>query len=75
MCDCADAKYAVDDPYFAILDLNHLSELLPSDTASQREITRRLKGLGSRIATAQEAETGEMVTKLKELGNNILGMI
>jgi hypothetical protein len=54
-------------------DLKHLLELLPSDDRSRPEIARKLKGVEPRIAIAQKSETDEMLTKLKELGNNILG--
>lgn len=37
------------------------------------EATRRLKRLEPRIASARQSETDEMLSKLKDLGNNILG--
>jgi len=54
-------------------DLNLISELSPSNSILKSEISQRLKALEGRISAAQNSETREMVAKLKELGNSVLG--
>lgn len=54
-------------------DYQALSTTLPSLASSDRQIVQRaLAELPERIKVAREREMGEMMGKLKELGNGIL---
>ncbi|KAH9968932.1 hypothetical protein BC827DRAFT_1166616 [Russula dissimulans] len=54
-------------------DYNTLIALLPPSSDQVAEVKRSLRVLDPRIEEAQKREVGEMVDKLKGLGNNILG--
>jgi hypothetical protein len=48
-------------------------QLLPKTSPIHQQVQRALALLPSRIRTQQEKEKDEMLSKLKELGNGILG--
>ncbi|PAV22752.1 TPR [Pyrrhoderma noxium] len=54
-------------------DYTRLLELLPSNSPLIPPIRRSLSSLKPRIEEAQKKETGEMIQKLKGIGNSILG--
>ncbi|KAL1407050.1 hypothetical protein Q8F55_006463 [Vanrija albida] len=54
-------------------DYTLLLTLLPKSSAQRPAIQRTLASLPARITTQQEKEKDEMLGKLKELGNGILG--
>ena len=56
-------------------DYRTLLSLLPESSAQRSEINRTLRGLETRIENQREKEMGEMVGKLKELGNTFLGSL
>lgn len=55
------------------LDYRQLLEILPSSSPLLPSIRTALNTLGPRLEKAQKAETDEMVDKLKDLGNSVLG--
>ena len=57
-----------------LADYTTLSKLLPASSSGAKEVERSLFLLKPRIEAAQKRETGEMLDKLKGLGNSILGM-
>lgn len=54
-------------------DYTKLLDLLPSGSPQLSETRRKLQALKPRVEAAQKRETDEMIGKLKELGNSILG--
>lgn len=56
-------------------DYTKLLGIFPSNSPQLVETRRLSQALGPRIAAAQKRETGEMVDKLKGLGNSILGAV
>ena len=56
------------------LDYNKLLTLLPPTSPQIAEIQRTVRSLKPRVEIAQKRETGEMMDKLKGLGNSVLGM-
>ncbi len=50
-----------------------LLQILPSDSPLRSSTSRALVSLKPRLEAAQKKETGEMMGKLKELGNSFLG--
>lgn len=54
-------------------DYKLLLELLPPGSAESNQTRKTLQSLEPRARAAQEKETGEMMDKLKGLGNTILG--
>jgi len=54
-------------------DLKHLLTLLPGTDPLRKDTTRQLARVEPLLAKAQKAETDEMLNKLKDLGNNVLG--
>ncbi|THH21475.1 hypothetical protein EW146_g79 [Bondarzewia mesenterica] len=54
-------------------DYNTLLILLPSSSAQTEEVKRSLHLLKPRVEEAQKREMGEMMDKLKGIGNSILG--
>ena len=54
-------------------DLKHLLDLLPPNDSARLEILHKLREMEPKITANQKKETDEMLGKLKELGNNILG--
>ncbi|THU94843.1 hypothetical protein K435DRAFT_667588 [Dendrothele bispora CBS 962.96] len=54
-------------------DYNALLKLVPSSSNEAKDIQRSLHNLKPRLEAAQKKETGEMLDKLKGLGNSILG--
>ncbi|KAF7799047.1 hypothetical protein EIP86_010277 [Pleurotus ostreatoroseus] len=54
-------------------DYNKLLTLLPPTSPQIAEIQRTVRSLKPRVETAQKRETGEMMDKLKGLGNSVLG--
>ncbi|KAF5368341.1 hypothetical protein D9758_002423 [Tetrapyrgos nigripes] len=54
-------------------DYNALLKLVVPSSSEAAEIQRSLRNLKPRIEAAQKKETGEMLGKLKGLGNSILG--
>lgn len=55
------------------VDYTTLVTLLPPSSDQVAGVKRSLRLLDPRIEEAQKREMGEMVDKLKGLGNNILG--
>lgn len=55
------------------LDYNTLLNLLPSGSPQIGPTKRALAALKPRIEEAQKKETGEVLDKLKGLGNSLLG--
>ena len=55
-------------------DYRTLLGLLPESSAQRSEINRKLRNLEPRIENQRKEEMGEMVGKLKELGNTFLGL-
>lgn len=55
-------------------DYRTLLSLLPESSAQRLEINRTLKNMEPRIENQRKKETGEMMGKLKELGNTLLGL-
>lgn len=55
------------------IDYTLLLTLLPKASAQRPAIQRTLASLPARITKQQEKEKDEMLGKLKELGNGILG--
>jgi hypothetical protein len=55
------------------VDYNTLITLLPPSSGQVAEVKRSLRLLEPRLEEAQKREVGEMVDKLKGLGNSILG--
>ena len=51
-----------------------LLSLLPESSAQWSEINRTLRGLEPRVEDQRKEEMGEMMGKLKELGNTFLGL-
>lgn len=58
-----------------VIDYTKLLGIFPSNSPQLIETRRLLQALGPRIEAAQKRETGEMVDKLKGLGNSILGTV
>ena len=58
---------------FNSVDYTTLITLLPPSSNQVAEAKRSLRLLEPRVEEAQKRETGEMVDKLKGLGNSILG--
>ncbi|KAG6845966.1 hypothetical protein H0H87_011014 [Tephrocybe sp. NHM501043] len=54
-------------------DYNSLIKLLPPSSSQLRETEKALSLLKPRLESAQKRETAEMMSKLKGLGNSILG--
>lgn len=54
-------------------DYTLLLTLLPSSSPQLSPIRQSLSALPARIAVAQKAETDEMLGKLRELGDGLLG--
>lgn len=54
-------------------DYMTLLQILPSDSPLRSSTSRALVSLKPRLEAAQKKETGEMMGKLKELGNSFLG--
>jgi len=54
-------------------DYRTLLSLLPESSTQRSEINRTLRSLEPRIEDQQKKEMGEMMGKLKELGNTFLG--
>ncbi|KAJ6627212.1 TPR-like protein [Mycena sp. CBHHK59/15] len=54
-------------------DYTTLFEILPTSSPQKREVERSLLLLKPRVEAAQKQETAEMLSKLKGLGNSILG--
>ncbi|KAN0128383.1 TPR-like protein [Lactarius tabidus] len=54
-------------------DYTALLTQLPSSSNQVAEVNRSLRLLGPRIEEAQKREVGEVVDKLKDLGNSVLG--
>jgi len=54
-------------------DYRMLLSLLPESSAQRSEITRTLRNLEPRVENQRKEEMGEMMGKLKELGNTFLG--
>jgi hypothetical protein len=71
----AFASQQVANQYKHILDYKKLLEILPSSSPLIRDIERSMRLLAPRLEAAQKQETGEMMEKLKGLGNSILGML
>eukprot|EP00771_Trimastix_marina_P001088 gnl/Trimastix_PCT/2129.p1 GENE.gnl/Trimastix_PCT/2129~~gnl/Trimastix_PCT/2129.p1 ORF type:complete len:232 (+),score=45.11 gnl/Trimastix_PCT/2129:62-757(+) len=65
----AAAREQVGEPELALADFKKVAELEPS-LASAAEAVRRLEPI---VAEKQEREKAEMISKLKDLGNTILG--
>jgi hypothetical protein len=55
------------------IDYNTLVALLPPSSNQAAEAKRSLRLLEPRLEEAQKREVGEMVDKLKGIGNNVLG--
>jgi hypothetical protein len=55
------------------VDYNTLIALLPPSSDQVAEVKRSLRLLEPRLEEAQKREVGEMVDKLKGLGNSVLG--
>ena len=55
------------------IDYRTLLSLLPESSTQRPEINRTLRDLEPRIEDQRKKETGEMMGKLKELGNTFLG--
>jgi hypothetical protein len=58
-----------------LADLKHLLDLLPTTDPKRNEISRQMIKIEPLLAKAQKTETDEMLNKLKELGNNVLGAL
>lgn len=56
-------------------DYRTLLNLLPQSSAQRSEINRTLRNLEPRIEDQRKKEMGEMMGKLKELGNTFLGAL
>jgi len=56
-----------------LTDYRVLLSLLPESSAQWSEISRTLRNLEPRVENQRKEEMGEMVGKLKELGNTFLG--
>lgn len=56
-------------------DYNKLLELLPAESAQYQETKRALRLVTPRKEAAQKAETAEMLGKLKDMGNSLLGAL
>ena len=54
-------------------DYTLLSTLVPAGGSEAKQYAKALRNLQPRLDEAQKRETGEMVDKLKGLGNSILG--
>ncbi|EMD42203.1 hypothetical protein CERSUDRAFT_42893, partial [Gelatoporia subvermispora B] len=54
-------------------DYETLLKLLPPDSLEEKKTKRSLQALKPRIEAAQKQETAEMMSKLKGIGNSILG--
>ncbi|KAG8889814.1 hypothetical protein FRB98_002462 [Tulasnella sp. 332] len=54
-------------------DYNALLLLLPPKSPLQPQVSRSLRALPARIEVAKKKETDEMMGKLKDLGNTVLG--
>lgn len=54
-------------------DYRRLLEILPPNSADIRKARQALQDVNPRVVAAQKKETGEMLDKLKGLGNKILG--
>jgi len=54
-------------------DLKRLLDILSTNDPMRDDISRQLDKVTPLLAKAQKAETDEMLGKLKELGNNVLG--
>jgi len=54
-------------------DYTLLIEILPHSSAQLTDVKRSLQALKPRVEQAQKKETGEMLDKLKGLGNSLLG--
>ncbi|KLO06777.1 TPR-like protein [Schizopora paradoxa] len=54
-------------------DYQTLLKVLPSDSPLRPSINRSLASVKPRLEAAQQKETGEMIGKLKEMGNSFLG--
>lgn len=58
----------------AFVDYSNLLDILPANSPLLPEIQHSVRKLKPRKEAAQSAEMGEMLDKLKGLGNNILGI-
>jgi hypothetical protein len=56
-----------------VSDYTKLIAILPPNSVPLQEAKRLLQALRPRVDAAQKRETDEMVGKLKDLGNSILG--
>lgn len=56
-----------------LTDYETVLKLLPSDSPQVGPIRHTLESLKPRVEQAQKKETGEMLDKLKGIGNSILG--
>ncbi|KAG8924425.1 hypothetical protein FRC02_010427 [Tulasnella sp. 418] len=54
-------------------DYKILLSILPASSPSRPQVLRSLRTLPGRIEAAQKKETDEMIGKLKDLGNTVLG--
>lgn len=54
-------------------DYKVLVSLVPSASPQLRDIRKALESLPARIGVQQEKEKDEMIGKLKDLGNSLLG--
>jgi hypothetical protein len=57
-----------------VSDLKRLLDILSAGDPTRDDISRQLDKITPLLAKAQKAETDEMLGKLKELGNNVLGI-
>lgn len=57
-----------------ITDYTSILDLLPPSSPQLVEVRQSLQAIKPRVEHAQKQETGEMVEKLKGLGNSVLGM-
>ncbi|EOD19065.1 tetratricopeptide repeat protein [Emiliania huxleyi CCMP1516] len=69
----AKAREALDEPSEAAEDMRSVAEQAPSGSKERREATAALPRLEAAAAAKLEAQKEEMLGKLKDLGNNILG--
>jgi len=74
---CSRRYYEEREATFLMLtrsaDYRTLLSLLPESSTQRFEINQTLRGLETRIEDQREKEMGEMMGKLKELGNTFLG--
>ena len=55
-------------------DYNTLLNILPPNSPEIKQTKRSIEALKPRVEAAQKKETGEVLEKLKGLGNSILGL-